>query len=52
MEQQALEDEHIVLHEDPDRIQKFVHHISSLEKPTLENVLALKVLELIFNFFC
>ena len=43
------------MHNSPDRVQKFTHNISTLEKPTLDNVEALLVLDiiimlLIFNF--
>jgi len=37
------EETNIILHKDEDRIQQLMHPISSLEKPSLENVEALMV---------
>ena len=43
-EQRAHDEEtNIILHKDEDRIQQLMHPISSLEKPSLENVEALMV---------
>jgi len=42
-EQEEEESENIVIYQSQDRIQELRHLISSLEKPTLENVEALMV---------